>query len=252
MDPWTEQSTLARRDLDLRWVDTRSALILPAGDVARLVVLDITPVEPALVAWAGLAPEKAIAQGEVVPRGGMEVHAEAPLYYDPAYTVYRLEADALAQQVASGASTTSAGADPFAPTLLARQPSFGGLVQLVGYQWLTEPVPGGPAQLLTFWLARDVGPRSSAFGEPALRTFLHLLDGDNVPVAGVDVLGAAPDRWVAGDVVVQLHAFDFPSEKGEYAVELGWYVPPDGPRLPVDGIDAPGERVLLAPVEVQE
>jgi 4-amino-4-deoxy-L-arabinose transferase-like glycosyltransferase len=35
MDPWTEQCTLARRDLDVRWVDTRSALILPPGDAAR-------------------------------------------------------------------------------------------------------------------------------------------------------------------------------------------------------------------------
>jgi hypothetical protein len=67
----------------------------------------------------------------------------------------------------------------------------------------------------------------------------------------VDVLGAASDTWRAGDILVQLHRLALPPQAGSYAVEVGWYVPPDGPRLPVDGVDAPGDRVLLAPVRVQ-
>jgi hypothetical protein len=252
MDPWTEQCTLARRDLNVRWVDTRSALILPPGDAARLIALDITPVEPVLVNWAGLAPETVIAQGEIVPRGGMEVHADAPVYYDPAYTVYRLDVTALRRRIEAGALEAFAGADPFAPVPLDAPLQFGGLVRLYGYEWLTEPQPGGLAQLLTFWMALDAGPRSTRFGEPALRTFVHLLDREQTVAAGVDVLGAAPDTWLAGDVVVQMHAFVYPSDAGTYALELGWYVPPDGPRLPVDGVDAPGQRILLPPVEVGE
>jgi 4-amino-4-deoxy-L-arabinose transferase-like glycosyltransferase len=252
MDPWTERCTLARRDLDVRWVDARSALVLPSGDDARLVTLDITPVEPALVGWAGLTREAVLAQGEIVPRGGMEVHPDAPVYYDPAYTVYRLDARALRERIARRTADAFVGLDPFEPVPLDVPPQFGDLVRLYGYAWLTEPKPGGPAQLLTFWMALDTGPRAALFGEPALRTFIHLLDRERGNVAGTDVLGAAPDTWLPGDVIVQFHAFAYPGDPGTYAVELGWYVPPDGPRLPVDGVDAPGQRALLPPVEVGE
>jgi hypothetical protein len=111
------------------------------------------------------------------------------------------------------------------------------------------PRPGGAAQLLTFWTALESGPSSTIYGEPALRTFVHLLDEDQAFVGGADALGAAPDTWLAGDTIVQLHHLRFPSGRGVYAVEVGWYVPPDGPRLPIDGVDAPGQRVLLSHVE---
>jgi hypothetical protein len=69
----------------------------------------------------------------------------------------------------------------------------------------------------------------------------------------VDVLGAAADTWRPGDTVVQLHRLTLPPQAGTYAVELGWYVPPSGPRLSVDvgGLGAPGDRVLLTPAVVQ-
>jgi hypothetical protein len=87
---------------------------------------------------------------------------------------------------------------------------------------------------------------------------LHLLDQEQNVVAGTDVLGAAPDTWQAGDIIVQLHTFASPVAPGTYATEIGWYVPPEGPRLPVqvrlppgERVDAPGQRILLAPVEVK-
>jgi hypothetical protein len=103
---------------------------------------------------------------------------------------------------------------------------------------------------LTFWEALGTGPKATRYGEPALRTFVHLLDGAQHNAASADVLGAAPDTWRAGDVIVQWHVLDAPSEPGVYAVELGWYVPPDGPRLSVSDTDAPGDRILLDPVEI--
>jgi 4-amino-4-deoxy-L-arabinose transferase-like glycosyltransferase len=254
VDPWTERCTLRRRDLHVRWVDTRSALVLPAGDAARLVTLDITPVEPVLADWAGLTPEATISKGKVVPRGGMEAHADAPVYYDPAYTVYLLDVAALRQRIEDDTLEAFVGADAFEPLPLSGAPQFEGLVRLYGYAWLTAPRPGSAAQLLTFWLALDTGPGATRFGEPALRTFVHLLDRERRVVQGatVDVLGSAPDTWLAGDVIVQYHALVYPSDPGTYAVELGWYVPPDGPRLTIDGVDAPGQRILLPPVEVGE
>jgi hypothetical protein len=250
VDPWTERTTLQRGDLDIRWVDTRSALAIPAAETARLVTLDITPVEPALVEWAGLDTAAVLAQGEIVPRGGTEEDAAAPLYYDPAFTVYRLDAAGLRQRIADAQHAVYVGASPFDASPLQEPPQFGGLLRLSGYEWLTAPRPGGAAQLLTYWTVLASGPSSTIYGEPALRTFAHLLDRDQVVVGGVDTLGAAPDTWLAGDAIVQLHSFRFPNGQGTYAVEVGWYVPPDGPRLPIDGVDAPGQRILLRHVEL--
>jgi hypothetical protein len=251
MDPWTERSTLRRQDLDIRWVDVRSALVLPPGESARLVVLDITPLDPALSAWAGLDTARVLAEGEVVPRGGTEHQDEAPVYYDPAYRVYALDTQALRGKVAQSEQAAAFGGNAFYPVPLDAPPEFGGLVRLAGYRWLGELQAGAPAQLLTFWEALGTGPSATLYGEPALRTFVHLLDDQQAVVAGVDVLGTAADTWLAGDIVVQLHRLTLPPQAGTYALEVGWYVPPNGPRLPVDGVDAPGDRVLLAPVEVR-
>jgi hypothetical protein len=251
MDPWTERSTLRRTDLHLRWVDARSALVLPADQLAWFVKLDLTPVDPALAAWAGLDAAPVLAQGEVVPRGGTEHQDEAPLFYDPAYTVYALDVEALRNEIAGAERAAAMGSDPFEPAPLDAPPEFGGLVQLAGYRWLTPLRAGEPAQLLTFWEALETGPSATLYGEPALRTFLHLLDADETVVTGVDVLGAAADTWQAGDTVVQLHTLTAPAAPGTYAVEVGWYVPPNGPRLPLDQADEPADRVLLAPAIVQ-
>jgi hypothetical protein len=252
MDPWTQRSTLQRSDLDIRWLDARSALAVPTGDEARMTALDITPIEPALAGWAGLTPDNVIARGEIVPRSGTEADLDAPVYYDPAYVVYRLDAAALRQRIANAASSVYVGGDPFNATPLAGTPQFGGLVRLVGYEWLVKPQVGQQSRLLTFWLALETGPSSTVYAEPALRTFVHLLDAEQRVAAGVDVLGVAPDTLRAGDVIVQLHAFVAPDRTGTYAVEVGWYVPPEGPRLPVDGIDAPGQRILFEHVEIGE
>jgi 4-amino-4-deoxy-L-arabinose transferase-like glycosyltransferase len=254
MDPWTTQCTLRRRDLAVRWVDSRSALVLPAAQTSRFVALDITPVEPLLFAWAGLGGQAPIAQGKIVLRGGTENDPDAPLYADPAYSVYRLESAALRAGTQRAEHATGVGGDPFDPIPLDASPRFGELVELVGYEWLDAPQAGDQGHLLTFWRALAPGPSAEIYGQPALRIFVHLLDREHDVVAGTDVLGAAPDTWVKGDVIVQLHTLTCPDAPGKYAVELGWYVPPDGPRLPVsvpgEDVAAPGERVLLVPLEI--
>ncbi len=252
MDPWTEASTLRRRDLHIRWIDTRQAMVIPSLESFRLITLDITPVDPALAGWLGLDRAAVLAQGDLVPRGGQENEPGAPVYVDPAYTVYQIDD----QWLGRIAAATFAGDDPFLPVLLGEPPVFGGpsgaggLVEWLGYQWLTEPQPSTPAQLLTFWTVLQTGPRSTVYGAPALKIFLHLLDGQGQIAGGIDALGAAPDTWQPGDVIVQLHTFSYPAASGRYAVELGWYVPPEGPRLPVTNVDAPQGRILLEPVEV--
>jgi hypothetical protein len=251
MDPLTEKSTLHRRDLAIRWVDARSSLVVPQESTAWLILLDITPFEADLYIWADLAEEDVLVRGPFVPRGGTEDDPQAPVYWDPAYTFYSLDTAALRARVVDTAQPAAyAGADPFDPTALDAPPQFGGMVRFRGCEWLTPPRPGGRARLLTFWQALQTGPRSTLYGEPALRIFVHLLDAEQSVVAGADALGAAPDTWRPGDLIVQHHTFALPSEAGNYALEIGWYVPPTGPRLPVDGVDAPGDRILLDGVEI--
>ncbi len=249
MDPWSEASTLKRRDLGIRWTDTRQAVLIPPVEQFRLVTLDITPVAPSLAAWLGLEQAVILAQGDLAPRGGREDEPHTPVQFDPAYTVYQLDTRQLKQQIQVRAA--GVGSDPFSPTWLPDPPEFGGILSLAGYQWLTDPQPGAPAQLLTCWIAQQTGPRSAVYGEPSLKLFVHLLGSENRVVGGTDTLGAAPDTWQPGDIVVQLHSFSYPAEPGRYAVELGWYVPPQGPRLAVTNTDAPDQRILITPIEVR-
>ena len=72
-------------------------------------------------------------------------------------------------------------------------------------------------------------------------------------VAGYDGFGAPPNRWLAGDVIVQLHRFALPGDlaAGEYPVELGWYERDTGARwtAAVDG-GASVDRLLIGPLQV--
>ena len=84
-------------------------------------------------------------------------------------------------------------------------------------------------------------------------TFLHMLDANGAVVAGYDGFGAPPNRWIAGDTIVQLHRFAVPGDlaDGDYPLELGWYERDTGQRWAVDTGAGQADRVLLEAVEVQ-
>ncbi|MCR4406516.1 MAG: glycosyltransferase family 39 protein [Anaerolineae bacterium] len=235
VDPWTQVCTLRRQDLTVHWADVRQTLILPAGtDVARLIVLDITPFAPELQKWTLV---------------GASLLAEGPMTGEnrPSFLVYRLDLTGLRRQAESPPLTfATVGSDPadHATQKDLRLPvDFGGVVEFLGYRWVGELVPGGQAGLFTFW--RALKPAT-----PPLRIFLHLLDtGQNV-VAGYDGLGSPPDDWRAGDILIQWHPLTLPSA-GTYYPEIGWYVPLDGPRLQLQENNMVlADRLLLAPVLV--
>jgi 4-amino-4-deoxy-L-arabinose transferase-like glycosyltransferase len=237
VDQWTQACTLRRQDLAVRWADLRQALILPTGtDVARLIVLDITPFAPALQEWA-LAGATTLAQGPITAEDR------------PSFIVYRLDLAALRREAEFPPMTSAAvGNDPLNHAgQQALQPpvDFDGVVEFLGYRWVGELTPGEQAGVLTFW-------RAFKPATPPLRTFVHLLDAGQNVVAGYDDLGSPPDRWQAGDILVQWHPLTMPAA-ATYYPEIGWYVPPDGPRLHVrqDGTDL-ADRLLLAPVEIAE
>ena len=237
VDPWTQGCTLRRQDLIVRWVDVRQTLILPAGtDGARLIVLDITPLAPELREWA-LAEATPLAEGPITGENR------------PSFLVYRLDLAELRHQAESPSSTSAAvGSDPAnRATQESLQPpiDFSGVVEFLGYRWVGEFAPGRQAGLLTFW--RVLKPVT-----PPLRTFLHLLDAGQNVTAGYDGLGSPPDRWQAGDILVQWHPLILPSA-GAYYSEIGWYVPPDGPRLQIqENNTGRADRLLLAPVLVAD
>jgi hypothetical protein len=83
---------------------------------------------------------------------------------------------------------------------------------------------------------------------------MHLLDPGGTVVTGHDGFGAPPNRWQAGDVVVQIHRLTLPDilAPGRYPMELGWYEQDTGARWTVALLDG-GQvaRLLIEPLAVE-
>ena len=121
----------------------------------------------------------------------------------------------------------------------------------MGYEVLNgeQVAPGDVVTVLTYWHVVQPGPAEGI-------TFLHVLGTEGTVVAGYDGFGAPPNRWIAGDVLVQIHRFGLPGDlsPGRYPVELGWYERDTLERWHVptgDGGQTPADRVLLQPIEVE-
>jgi hypothetical protein len=88
--------------------------------------------------------------------------------------------------------------------------------------------------------------RAEAPVEEDLAVFVHLVGADGRPVAqhdGRPANGAAPTRgWRPGETVIDRHRLVLPPElAGDFAIVVGLYRPPAGPRLPA----ASGESVVV-------
>jgi len=127
--------------------------------------------------------------------------------------------------------------------------TFGEKVDFTGYEVLNGPqvAPRDVITLLTYW--RTIQP-----GSPAGITFVHLLSPEGTVISGYDGFGAPPNRWVGGDILVQVHRFGIPADlqPGTYPVELGWYERDTGARWTVALADGGrADRVLLEPLTVE-
>jgi hypothetical protein len=243
---------LRRTDLDPRWADVRQALVyaapkgaeagLSADEPTYLVQPDYFPVDPVL---KELFVEGAPIHEQTTDEGAL------------VFAVYRLETARLAEHLAAaqdnpvGWSGATAFPDgwPGDWTAIDGSVSFAGRVDLLGYEVLNETsAPGDVITILTYWRAAGPGPAAGI-------TFLHLLDPEGAVVAGYDGFGAPPNRWRAGDVVVQVHRFVLPGDlaPGTYPIELGWYERNSGLRWSVDlSGGAQVDRLLLASLRVAE
>ncbi len=244
IDPLTLAVSLRRRDLAVRWCDTRSALLLPAGGgSARLLVPDIVPLDPALAGQltAYSAPPEAHPQTDGAP----------------AFALYRLAqlADWRAHLAALSASlrvVTSPEVeflpgDPQGLRQTHQLPVNLSELDFLGYQWLNRTFsPGGQVELLTYWRAH--GPLDGQ-----RKVFVHLLDAHSQLQGGHDGLDVALSSLQAGDVIVQLHRFWLSADAlpGEHQVEVGLYDPVDGQRRMAWQNGAPiADRLLLAAIKV--
>ena len=85
-----------------------------------------------------------------------------------------------------------------------------------------EPLASGG--VLTYW--RVVAPA----GEPR-SLFFHVVDENGQILAQDDSLGAPAAFWQTGDILLQKHTFDSPSDSGTLIWRLGVYNPGTGQRL---------------------
>lgn len=106
--------------------------------------------------------------------------------------------------------------------------------------------PGDMVPVTLVWQAG--GPTDRSY-----KVFVHLRDGANQVVAQDDRLpaggSALTNSWAPGEVVVDEHRLDLPSDlpAGRYAVVVGLYRDEDGARLP---LAAGGDEYRVATLEV--
>lgn len=225
-DPSIARVMLPQSHFEMRWVDARYALALPAGRDVRVVVPASTPANPAFAEL--LRPE------ETVTLRSDDL--------DPSFTLYTLEARPFTRWAAD---------ETWAAV------NFNDALDLVAARWLKPEVrPGETADLLTIWRVTHpdrVGP----IVPPAFTTdvvmFTHVLDERGGILTQRDSLEAPSWDWQAGDLIAQVHPVMVPPETapGEYQTAVGVYDRASGARLPIIGPDGPGEtRAFVPPLAV--
>lgn len=129
---------------------------------------------------------------------------------------------------------------------------FGDGIRLVGYRVQARSVtPGGKTGVTLCWEATAPMSRNYAY-------FVHFLGPNESIVGARDThpgLGKFPtSQWARGDTfcdVVQVPVTEAASAPGVYDVEIGWYDPGTGDRLPAQGAGGvPMELVTLEKIKV--
>ena len=214
---------LLRADLDQRWFDASTALVLPGGTpAARYIFRPDTPLRGALSGYFS---------------GARLVHDQAWPDGVPSFKVYRLDV------VSARESVLARVVDAFAPVRLMDR------VELLDYSAPMTVTPGSPLRLLTTWhVLRTATPGPSG-------VFAHLLDGEGRIVAQDDHLGFPRHSWRADDLFVQFSRLDIPATlpPGRFTLQIGLYDKDTQARWPVTDSagQALGDHIVLGTVSVQ-
>jgi 4-amino-4-deoxy-L-arabinose transferase-like glycosyltransferase len=220
MDDSSLRLLLKRRDLDVRWFDSRTTLILPAGQ-GRMFIPRIVPLDPLLsMQLAGWGAQE---QANPVDR----------------FAWFELPAPRIA-----GLETAAFTPDHVLIPLPAALDN--AMVFLAFGTFNPNASPGDAVTILSFWQVKTLPL-------PPLKAFVHLTDAHGQVYVQSDGLNAPPQFWRPGDVIVQLHRLKLPTEAtGTYRLELGLYNAQTGLRAQFLGAAGQpvGDHLVLADVEV--
>ena len=136
--------------------------------------------------------------------------------------------------------------------MVSRPAALGEQIRLLGYRLDGEARPGQAVSLTLFW---------QALGQVETRytVFTHLSDGlgkltaqkDNEPADGF----YPTTQWRPGEIIRDHYSLPIPADAppGDYALQVGLYVPQTGQRLPAAGEAASpsGDSVSLATITVK-
>jgi|GEM_PF-1408339 hypothetical protein len=130
---------------------------------------------------------------------------------------------------------------------IARVARFGDAIEMVGYALSqTHLRAGQPFQLTLYWHALKAADK-------AYTVFAHLLDANGRVIGQKDappLNGDAPtDGWVQDEYIADAYAFDISADapQGAAALEIGFYDPNSGQRVPVFDAHgaAQGDHLLI-------
>ena len=202
---------IERADLDYRWFDASTAMVLPGGtQTARYILRPETPLRNIL--------SDTIAGAQLV--------ADQHWYDGPSsFKVYQLDI-ARARQAAQARA-----AQTLSPV------RFDDRVELLGYTVPLTITPGNTLRLLTTWrVLHPITPGPSGI-------FAHLLDADGRIVAQDDQLGFPRHSWHADDLFVQFSRLELAPNlaSGRYTLQIGFYDKDTQARWPVT--DATGRAL---------
>ncbi len=239
-DPLLLNWMLHRHDLDLRYSNCLTALVLTRGGEPQRYAFAYPSARlrlPApLAAWLQNAtdiPVRGLPNGSV-----LLVDAE------------QIVADDFGQVILSQAWWTPEDSRTNAQT--AQLPlRMGGYLTFEGYRLLPEGESyrgGQTLNLITYW-------RADGEQVAGLRLFAHILRNPDIPPAlQHDVLNIEPSLLHDRDVFIQIIELplppDFPS--GDYFLSIGAYSDRDGQRLPIyDGQTPRSDRLFLRKIRVE-
>jgi hypothetical protein len=207
---------MRRRDLAVRWFDSRTTIIIPSN-AGRLFIPQIVPLDPLLRARLSL--------------WGAQEHR------DPSGRFAWFD---LSNVRAANELTTTVLPD--GRSMYLGTPLYNGMFFLHYETSNPQVKPGGELTALTCWQA-------TLLPLPPLKAFVHLTDSNGKLVAQSDGLNAPPQFWRAGDVIVQLHRFQVPPDAapGVYQWTVGLYNSQTLVRVQFKG---EGDQLRLPDVEV--
>lgn len=212
-DPSIAVVTLPDPGFQVRWMDARSALLLPDSAELRALIPTSTPLHPAFQELLERTSSVALRSDDL----------------DPGFSSYEVNTGPLDQWIVGDSV------------------DFGGALSLLQTRWVAPTFhPGSTAELLTIWRVMDPG-RVGPLVPPAFTTdvvlFTHVLDGNGEILAQRDALDAPSWGWQPGDIVLQIHSITVPegTDPGSYKTVVGLYDRLSGDRLPL--LSAGGEIV---------